>query len=141
MCAVLEIVRARWGAAAHLVFLVFCLVTNTLVSAMLILGGASVTNALTGVDLYAASFIIPVGVIFYTAAGGLKATFMASYIHTGILYIALCIFVFGIYVTDAAGLGSPGKVRRLNFCVLGAELESCVTNVHALPNKSVTCSL
>lgn len=78
---------------------------------MLILGGASVTNALTGVDLYAASFIIPVGVIFYTAAGGLKATFMASYIHTGILYIALCIFVFGIYVTDAAGLGSPGKVR------------------------------
>lgn len=43
---------------------------------MLILGGAAVVNALTGVDLYAASMLIPVGVILYTAAGGLKATFM-----------------------------------------------------------------
>lgn len=45
---------------------------------MLILGGAAVVNALTGVDLYAASMIIPVGVILYTAAGGLKATFMCA---------------------------------------------------------------
>jgi Na+/proline symporter len=45
---VLEIVKARWGTAAHLVFLVFCLLTNLIVTAMLILGGAAVTNALTG---------------------------------------------------------------------------------------------
>lgn len=45
---------------------------------MLILGGAAVVNALTGVDLYAASMLIPVGVILYTAAGGLKATFMCE---------------------------------------------------------------
>jgi hypothetical protein len=36
---------------AHLVFLVFCLLTNVIVTSMLILGGASVVNALTGVNL------------------------------------------------------------------------------------------
>jgi urea-proton symporter len=107
---ILEIIRARWGTAAHLVFMFFCFCTNILVSSMLILGGAAVVNALTGVDLYAASFLIPVGVILYTAAGGLKATFMASYIHTAILYIALVIFTFKIYASSEPGVGSPGKV-------------------------------
>jgi predicted neutral ceramidase superfamily lipid hydrolase len=30
-----------------------------------------------------AAMLIPVGIILYTVAGGLKATFMSSYIHTG----------------------------------------------------------
>ena len=47
---VLEIVKARWGTGAHLVFLVFCLLTNLIVTAMLILGGAAVTTALTGAE-------------------------------------------------------------------------------------------
>lgn len=105
----LEIVKARWGTPAHLVFLFFCLCTNILVSAMLVLGGAAVVQALTGMNIYAASFLIPVGVILYTAAGGLKATFMASYVHTAILYIALCLFAFGIYATSD-DLGSPAVV-------------------------------
>ncbi|GBF91782.1 urea-proton symporter, partial [Raphidocelis subcapitata] len=45
---VLEIVKARWGTGPHLVFLVFCLATNFIVTSMLILGGASVVNALSG---------------------------------------------------------------------------------------------
>ena len=72
----------RWGTAAHLVFLAFCFLTNIIVTAMLLLGGSAVVNALTGVNIYAASFLIPLGVIVYTLAGGLKATFLASYIHS-----------------------------------------------------------
>lgn len=72
----------RWGFAAHVVFLGFCLLTNVIVTAMLLLGGSAVVNALTGVNIYAASFLIPLGVIVYTLAGGLKATFLASYIHS-----------------------------------------------------------
>jgi hypothetical protein len=45
---VLEIVKQRWGTGPHIVFLVFCLLTNIIVTSMLILGGASVVNALTG---------------------------------------------------------------------------------------------
>jgi Na+/proline symporter len=40
--------QARWGTVAHLTFLVFCLLTNIIVTSMLILGGAAVVNGLTG---------------------------------------------------------------------------------------------
>jgi len=75
-------VYLSWGTSAHIVFLFFCFMTNIIVTAMLLLGGSAVVNALTGVNIYAASFLIPLGVIVYTLAGGLKATFLASYIHS-----------------------------------------------------------
>lgn len=108
----LEIIQARWGAVAHAVFLFFALATNIIVSSMLILGGSAVVNALTGINTDLASFLIPLGVILYTIAGGLKATFVASYFNTAVILIALCVFVFQVYVTDAT-LGSPAKVYDL----------------------------
>lgn len=106
---VCEIVKARWGTAAHLVFLGFCFLTNIIVTAMLLLGGSAVVNALTGVNIYAASFLIPLGVIVYTLAGGLKATFLASYIHSVIVHVVLVIFVYLVY-TASSELGSPSVV-------------------------------
>ncbi|KAL3150999.1 hypothetical protein ABBQ38_012872 [Trebouxia sp. C0009 RCD-2024] len=106
---VLEIVHARWGTAAHLVFFFFCFLTNIIVSAMLILGGAAVMTALTGMNTIAAAFLIPISVCVYTTTGGLKATFLSSYIHTVIIYVALCIFAFTVYATGS-DLGSPSKV-------------------------------
>jgi hypothetical protein len=44
----LLLLQARWGKVAHLTFLVFCLLTNIIVTSMLILGGAAVVNGLTG---------------------------------------------------------------------------------------------
>ncbi|XP_059275504.1 urea-proton symporter DUR3 [Lycium ferocissimum] len=108
---VCEIVKARWGTAAHLVFLGFCFLTNITVTAMLLLGGSAVVNALTEVNIYAASFLIPLGVIIYTLAGGLKATFLASYIHSVIVHVVLVIFVYLVYVTSDE-LGSPSIVYR-----------------------------
>jgi Na+/proline symporter len=109
---VLEIILARWGKVAHLTFFFFCILTNILVTSMLLLGGAAVINALTGMNIYAACILIPVGIIAYTVTGGLKATFISSYIHTVIIYVVLCIFAFLVYapsnVSDA--IGSPGKV-------------------------------
>ncbi len=61
-------------------------------------------------NLYAASMLIPVGVIMYTAHGGLKATFMSTYLHTVVVFIALCLFAFEIYATPSTGLGSPSVV-------------------------------
>lgn len=106
---VCEIVKARWGTCAHIVFLFFCFLTNIIVTAMLLLGGSAVVNALTGVNIYAASFLIPLGVIVYTLAGGLKATFLASYIHSVIVHIVLVIFVYLVY-TASSELGSPSVV-------------------------------
>ena len=47
----------------------FCLITNIIVSAQLILGGSAVINAVTGMNIYAACMLVPVGIILYTAVG------------------------------------------------------------------------
>lgn len=116
---VCEIVKARWGVHAHIVFLVFCLATNVIVTAMLLLGGSAVVNALSGVNIYAASFLIPLGVIVYTLAGGLKATFLASYIHSVVVHVVLLIFVFLVY-TSSSKLGSPKVVYERLVAVASA---------------------
>eukprot|EP00931_Biecheleriopsis_adriatica_P103353 TRINITY_DN781_c0_g1_i6.p1 TRINITY_DN781_c0_g1~~TRINITY_DN781_c0_g1_i6.p1 ORF type:complete len:686 (+),score=149.75 TRINITY_DN781_c0_g1_i6:132-2189(+) len=95
---VCEMVLARWGKAAHITFLFFALLANVIVTSMLLLGGAATVNALTGVDINLASFMIPWGVILYTAAGGLKATFLASYLHTAIIFLVLVVCVYTVYV-------------------------------------------
>lgn len=91
-------------------FLFFALMTNVIVTGMLLLGGSAVITALTGMNVYAAAFLIPIGIIAYTMSGGLKATFISSYVHTVVIYILLIIFVFAVYATSP-DLGSPSKVR------------------------------
>lgn len=113
----LEIVLARWGKPVHSVFVVFAFLTNIIVTSMLILGGSAVVSALTGINVDLASFLIPLGVILYTLAGGLKATFIASYFNTAVILIALCIFMFQVYVTNPK-LGSIDTVwKNLNQIV------------------------
>ncbi|KAG0570237.1 hypothetical protein M758_6G141600 [Ceratodon purpureus] len=118
-----EIVRARWGTTAHIVFLCFCFATNIIVTAMLLLGGSAVVNALTGMNLYAASFLIPLGVVVYTLHGGLKATFLASYLHSVVVHVVLVIFVFLVYVSSDK-LGSPKEVYHKLHAVV--DMKTCV---------------
>ena len=115
----LEIIRARYGNTSHKVFLVFALMTNMLVTAMLLLGGSAVINGLTGMDISLAAFLIPIGVMIYTLVGGLKATFVADYVHTIIIFITILTFVAAVYVnTDITG-GIEGMYDKL---VVAADL-------------------
>jgi urea-proton symporter len=69
-----------------------------IVSSMLLLGGAALVEALTGIDYILASFLIPWGIIIYTVSGGLHATFLASYFHTTIIYFVLIVMIFAVYL-------------------------------------------
>ncbi|OJA16231.1 hypothetical protein AZE42_00057, partial [Rhizopogon vesiculosus] len=93
----LEIVHARYGNAAHFMFATFGLVVNLIVSSMLLLGGSAVVNAFTGMNIYAANFLIPLGVCIYVILGGLRATFLCDYSHTLILMILILYFFFWTY--------------------------------------------
>lgn len=89
----LEIIYTRYGAVAHWIFIFFALLTNILVGSQLLLGGSAVVTALTGsnprlfkyrepadclagMNVYAAIFLIPLGVCTYVVLGGLRATFL-----------------------------------------------------------------
>ncbi|KAG0344330.1 hypothetical protein BG004_004559 [Podila humilis] len=108
----LEIVSIRYGRNAHFIFLFFGLLTNIIVSAMLLLGGSAVVTALTGMNTYAACFLLPLGVIIYTLFGGLKATFIADYTHTVVIMFIVLLFSFTAYTTSDL-IGSPGKMYEL----------------------------
>src|SRR6266496_6201268 len=82
------------GTYAHLVFTTFGLMTNILVTSMLLTGGSAVVHSLTGVPTAAACFLLPVGVVLYTMFGGIKATFLTDYVHTVIILVILLVFVF-----------------------------------------------
>ncbi|KAK3821899.1 MAG: urea active transporter [Benniella sp.] len=108
----LEIISIRYGRKAHFVFLFFGLLTNVIVSAMLLLGGSAVVTALTGMNTIAACFLLPLGVIIYTLFGGLKATFIADYTHTVVIMIIVLLFSFTAYTTSDL-IGSPGRMYEL----------------------------
>lgn len=108
----LELVNARYGKSAHLVFIVFCLGTNVLVTSMLLTGGAAAVHALCGIDILAACFLLPIGTIIYTMVGGIKATFLTDYAHTTVILIVIFIFTFAAYAASPI-LGSPSKVYDL----------------------------
>ena len=115
----LEIIRARFGNGSHKVFLVFALMTNMIVTAMLLLGGSAVVNGLTGMDISIAAILIPIGVMIYTLVGGLKATFVADYMHTIIIFVVILTFVTAVYVNQDITGGIEGMYDKL---VKAAEL-------------------
>jgi hypothetical protein len=63
-------------------------------------GGSQVVSALTGANVYASCFLIPLVVGIYVIAGGLRSTFIADYAHTVILFFAIFVFGFTMYATS-----------------------------------------
>ncbi|RNJ79898.1 MAG: urea active transporter [Nitrosopumilus sp. B06] len=108
-----EMLYARFGRHPHKVFLFFGLMTNTIVTAMLVLGGVAVVNSLTGVDIAIAAFLIPLGIVVYTVFGGLKATFFAEYLNTGFIFVVVLIFVGVIYFASPDIGGISGMYEKL----------------------------
>jgi len=109
-----ELVYARYGEHSHKVFLFFGLMTNTIVTAMLILGCAAVLNSLTNVPIFYAVFLIPFGIIFYTVFGGLKATLFAEYINTATIFSIILIFVTVFYFVSPDIGGISGMYEKLS---------------------------
>ena len=103
-----EIIYHRFKKNAHIVFLSFGLMTNTIVTAMLILGGSAVINSLTGINIYVAAFLMPVGVIIYTFFGGLN-----EYLNTAFIFGVILIFVTVIYFTNEKIGGVAGLYNKL----------------------------
>ncbi|CAN8101909.1 unnamed protein product [Discula destructiva] len=111
-----EIILAHHGRANHLTYLFFAWATNLLVGSCLVLGGAQVVGALSGVNVYGACFLIPLVVAAYVIAGGLRSTFIADYAHTVILFIAIMVFGFSIYATSS----TVGSIDRFYDMLLEA---------------------
>lgn len=108
----LEAINARYGRVTHLTFIVFGLITNVLVSLMLISGGAATIHALTGMPAAAAILLMPIPVVAYTFIGGIKATFITDWVHGSVVVIIIITFALTAFATSDV-LGSPSAVYDL----------------------------
>ncbi|KAF8968776.1 Na+/solute symporter [Flammula alnicola] len=104
----LEIVKVRFGTGPHLLFTFYAFLCIMVVCGSLLLGGAATVNALTGMNILAACFLLPIGIAVYVIVGGLRATFVCDWSHTFILFIIIYIFVFRTYGTSPATEGLSG---------------------------------
>lgn len=77
-----------------------------MVTAILLLGGSASISALTGMDIRAATMLLPVGVIAFVIVGGLRSTFLSDYVHTTIVFVIIWIFLYTVGTTLCAGIAS-----------------------------------
>ena len=85
--------------------------TNIIVTSMELLGGASVINALTGMNRYVACILIPIGIVFKTVCGGLNITYVSSLLGSWLIMVVVLVFSFRVYANgDGSLLGSPAAV-------------------------------
>lgn len=107
---VLELVRRRWGHLANFVFLYLCYLNNIFTCTILFVGAGNVIVAATGMNMYAALMLVPISVVTYTFLGGLKATFISSYLHTVIIYATLNLFIYKVFASSSYPVGSIHRV-------------------------------
>lgn len=108
----LEIVKVRFGTAAHIVFTIYAFICVLVVCGSLLVGGASTVNALTGMNILAAYFLLPIGIAVYVVFGGLRATFICDWTHTIILFAIIYTFIFRAYGTSPE-IGSLARMYDL----------------------------
>ncbi|OKL57654.1 hypothetical protein UA08_07158 [Talaromyces atroroseus] len=99
----LEIVRMRYGKIGHLVFIALNLVNNVFGCASMIMTGSQLIHGVSGMHFVAATILIPLGVVLYTAVGGLKATFLTDFLHTTIALILIIYFTLAVLTNSAVG--------------------------------------
>jgi Na+/proline symporter len=55
----------------------------------MIVGASTAVSSLTGVDIIAATYLLPLGVVVFNYIGGIRATFLTDYTHAFIIMIIL----------------------------------------------------
>ncbi|PCH42865.1 Na+/solute symporter [Wolfiporia cocos MD-104 SS10] len=118
----LEIAKARFGTGVHLLFTFYAFLCVLVVCGSLLLGGAATVNALTGMNIIAACFLLPIGIAVYVIFGGLRATFMCDWAHTIILFIVIYLFLGHVYGTSA----ETGSIGALYDMLVQAAIDNPV---------------
>ncbi|CAO2649799.1 Nn.00g010910.m01.CDS01 [Neocucurbitaria sp. VM-36] len=99
----LEIIRVRYGSGVHILWIFLALVNNALVFSSMILGASTAITSLTGMNITASTYLLPLGVAVYTYFGGLRATFLTDYVHTFIIMIILVWFTIKVIIHKEIG--------------------------------------
>ncbi|KAL2444296.1 putative urea active transporter 1 [Exophiala dermatitidis] len=99
----LEIIKVRYGRSAHILWIFLALLNNCFVFASMLVGASTAVSSLTGMNVVASTYLLPLGVAVYTYFGGLRATFLTDYVHTFIIMIILVWSTIKVIVVKEIG--------------------------------------
>ncbi|XP_041356757.1 uncharacterized protein LOC121373965 [Gigantopelta aegis] len=122
----LQVIYARFGKTAHIVFCFFALLTNLVVMTCLLTGGTATIQSLTK-DASGEFCVLLMATLFgsYSFIGGLGSTFYVSYFNTVLVFVMLCIFIINIFYKENSGetalLGSIDNIYEKVTCLKGPE--------------------
>ena len=82
-----EFILYRYDKKTHWIMIIIGLLACTIVTAMVILGGALALNVLTGINVKIAVLIIPLAFCFYSSITGLRGSVVTDYLQIAIILI------------------------------------------------------
>lgn len=93
-----EFILYRFDQKTHWIMIIIGLMACTIVTTMVILGGALALNVLTGINVKIAVLVIPLAFCFYSSITGLRGSIVTDYLQLAIiLIIGLGLSVFLYY--------------------------------------------
>ncbi|KAL8616992.1 hypothetical protein ACOMHN_014163 [Nucella lapillus] len=121
----LQIIHARFGKRAHIVFSFFAILTNVVITIGVLLAGKATIQSLTknASDEYS---VLIMATLFgsYSLIGGLGTTFYVSYFNACLVFILLIVFVVKIlHNTDDQweNIGDTSRMYQSISCIEGPE--------------------
>lgn len=102
----LQVIKARFGPAAHIVYCVFALMVNVVILSVLIIAGHALFTALIR-DISDELVMLIFATLFgsYSFVGGLGSTFYVSYANAFITFVILSVYIVELfYLPDKADL-------------------------------------
>lgn len=105
----LEVAKIRYGKGGHILFMSYSIFLALVNDSGILVAGSEVFAALTGMNVIAGVWLLPIGVVIYTLTGGIKATILTDYVHIIIIYAMTLAGLFVVY-THSNVLGSPDIV-------------------------------
>ncbi|CAC5371242.1 DUR3 [Mytilus coruscus] len=118
----LQIVYARFGKPAHIMFCCVALFTNMIVIMALTIAAKTAIVGLVK-DISDEMLLIILAVLFgsYCLIGGLGTTFYISYFNTALTFISVMVFVFSITTTDSDSPASTHHMYKALSCLKGPD--------------------
>ncbi|XP_050416686.1 uncharacterized protein LOC126830352 [Patella vulgata] len=121
----LQIINARFGPCAHIIFCCFALLTNVIVMTCLIVGGKATIQSMTN-EASDEFCIFLMATLFgcYSFVGGLGTTFYVSYFNAVLIFGCLVILTVKVFYTDNdtdSLVGGIDKVYESIYCMQGPE--------------------
>ncbi|OWF45141.1 urea active transporter 1 [Mizuhopecten yessoensis] len=120
----LQVINARFGKKAHLVFCCFALVTNLVVITGLLLAGKTTMQSVT-VNVSEEYTLLVMATLFgsYSLIGGIGTTFYVCYFNLSFTFIVLTVFFTTVLCTNTSAfpnLGDISKMYDIVSCVEGS---------------------